>query len=86
MLKVIDRASSMIVAMYVGSGPAVGGNKEAESAVIVQWHSCAICLEEFEDSKLTIHHKCQGMLCKTCLEVRRMGHLPFQVVYSVLLL
>lgn len=35
----------------------------------VQWHPCAICLEDLADYNLMIHPNCQCILCKSCIEV-----------------
>ena len=53
-----------------------GGEKEdvpvvsqaSAAAVVVEWHSCAICLEEMVDSDLVTHASCGAVLCPTCLQ------------------
>ncbi|XP_035230253.1 uncharacterized protein LOC118202203 isoform X2 [Stegodyphus dumicola] len=35
----------------------------------VQWHSCAICLEELPDYSLSLHPSCECILCSNCIEV-----------------
>ena len=35
-----------------------------------QWHSCAICLEEYPEHQLLTHKVCGGVLCHACMEVR----------------
>ena len=40
-------------------------------AVVDQWRSCAICLEEMADCELMVHPPCDGTLCQSCLEVGR---------------
>lgn len=46
------------------------GAVPAPAAVIAEkWKSCAICLEELEDSELLCHTGCGGTFCQTCLEV-----------------
>ena len=37
-------------------------------AVVVEWHSCAICLEEMVDSELVTHATCGAVLCSPCLQ------------------
>ena len=37
-------------------------------AVVVEWHSCAICLEEMVDSELVTHASCGAVLCPSCLQ------------------
>ena len=36
--------------------------------VVMEWHSCSICLEEMVDTDLLIHSSCGGLLCSDCLE------------------
>ncbi len=38
-------------------------------AVVSQWKSCAICLEDFPEHNLLTHKACGGMLCHACIEV-----------------
>lgn len=40
------------------------------SSVERSWKSCAICLEDMEDSKLRKHTSCCCLLCQLCIEVR----------------
>ncbi|KAG8188600.1 hypothetical protein JTE90_005955 [Oedothorax gibbosus] len=35
----------------------------------VQFHTCAICLEELPNSRLALHPNCECILCSTCIEV-----------------
>ena len=37
-------------------------------AVVMEWRSCSVCLEEMIDSDLLIHPECGGVLCSTCLQ------------------
>ena len=37
-------------------------------AVVMEWHSCAICLEEMVDSELVTHGTCGAILCPSCLQ------------------
>jgi ubiquitin C-terminal hydrolase len=37
-------------------------------AVVMEWHSCAICLEEMIDSDLVTHATCGAVLCPSCLQ------------------
>ena len=41
----------------------------AATLVTDEWKSCAICLEELEDSELLCHKLCGGTFCQNCLEV-----------------
>lgn len=41
---------------------------QATTSVVVEWHSCAICLEEMVDSDLVTHTSCGAILCRTCLQ------------------
>ena len=45
-------------------GVAVGG----ASAVVMEWRSCCICLEEMLDSDLLTHPACGAVLCSSCLQ------------------
>ncbi|KAK3094941.1 hypothetical protein FSP39_008127, partial [Pinctada imbricata] len=40
-----------------------------KTMIQAQWRSCAICLEELEDSELLAHSICGGTFCHTCLEM-----------------
>ncbi|KAF8783164.1 uncharacterized protein LOC129963728 [Argiope bruennichi] len=35
----------------------------------VQYHTCAICLEELPSYRLSLHPNCECILCNTCIEV-----------------
>ena len=37
-------------------------------AVVMEWHSCAICLEEMIDSDMVTHATCGAVLCPSCLQ------------------
>ena len=39
----------------------------SRQAVVVEWHSCGICLEEMVDSELLTHGECGAIVCPTCL-------------------
>ena len=65
-------------------------NKESNETtprkvVVMEWHSCAICLEEMVDSELLTHTPCGALLCATCLESSQQhiatesGHMPCPV-------
>ena len=45
--------------------------EEASDSKVVmsQWHSCAICLEEYPEHQLLTHKACGGVLCHACMEV-----------------
>jgi hypothetical protein len=51
-----------------GNGPVDGGGDGETTVVSDQWKSCAICLEEKEDSLLVAHPSCPGTFCPACLE------------------
>ncbi|KAL5476211.1 hypothetical protein EMCRGX_G026127 [Ephydatia muelleri] len=36
-------------------------------SVVMEWHSCGICLEEMVDTDLLIHRECGAVLCAVCL-------------------
>lgn len=36
-------------------------------SVVMEWHSCGICLEEMVDSDLLTHKECGAILCAVCL-------------------
>lgn len=44
---------------------------EAPTVVMMEWHSCNICLDEMMDSDLLTHAQCGGTMCKNCLEASR---------------
>ena len=48
--------------------PDVAGDGGAFVAIVDQWRSCAICLEELSDNELLVH-KCSGTFCQSCLDV-----------------
>lgn len=51
------------------------GAVTAPAAVVTdKWKSCAICLEELEDSELLCHTVCGGTFCQSCLEVNLFSH------------
>ena len=37
-------------------------------AVVMEWHSCSICLEEMVDSDLLTHRECGAIVCPSCLQ------------------
>ena len=39
-----------------------------EKVVVMEWHSCAICLEEMVDEELVTHAVCGAILCSECLQ------------------
>lgn len=41
------------------------------AVVMMEWHSCNICLEEMVDSELLTHAQCGGTLCSSCLEASK---------------
>ena len=54
--------------MSDGALPGKGGAPVINRAVVVEWHSCAICLEEMVDSELMTHGTCGAVLCPSCLQ------------------
>lgn len=40
----------------------------APQAIVMEWHSCSICLEEMVDSELLTHRDCGAIICPTCLQ------------------
>ena len=48
--------------------PRKGDAPVINKAVVVEWHSCAICLEEMVDSELVTHASCGAILCPSCLQ------------------
>ena len=59
-----DDSSNTAQDLGGGSG---GGGGEPGKAVVMEWHSCAICLEEMVDEELLTHASCGAVLCSTCL-------------------
>ncbi|XP_022098571.1 uncharacterized protein LOC110983556 isoform X2 [Acanthaster planci] len=52
----------------------------SDSGVVMsQWHSCAICLEEYPEHQLLTHKACGGVLCHACME-RAVKHYGQQAV------
>lgn len=37
-------------------------------AVVMEWHTCTICLDEMVDSDLLVHLSCGTTICSTCLQ------------------
>ncbi len=37
-------------------------------AVVMEWHSCSICLEEMVDVDLLTHRECGAIVCPSCLQ------------------
>lgn len=63
------------------------GSVTAPAAVVTdKWKSCAICLEELEDSELLCHTVCGGTFCQSCLEVNLFFILLICHVYVLLLM
>ena len=59
-----------LYALHVPKGESPGDQEGACPAVVVQWHTCVVCLEEKEDFDLMVHPKCDGKVCQPCLKVR----------------
>ena len=57
--------SSGSIPMEVDSVGVVGGGA---NAVVMEWRSCCICLEEMLDSDLLTHSACGAVLCSSCLQ------------------
>ncbi len=53
--------------------------------VVMEWHSCSICLEEMVDTDLLVHSSCGGLLCQECLtsskqhSIKEDGRMPCPV-------
>ncbi|XP_038050346.1 uncharacterized protein LOC119723646 isoform X2 [Patiria miniata] len=56
--------------------PEKNGETSDSGVVMSQWHSCAICLEEYPEHQLLTHKACGGVLCHACMEraVKHYGH------------
>lgn len=48
--------------------PATSHQPLTPRAVVMEWHSCAICLEEMVDTELVTHGSCGAILCSSCLQ------------------
>ena len=48
--------------------PVIIQTNEPRQAVIMEWHSCSICLEEMVDTELLTHVDCGAVLCSGCLQ------------------
>ena len=53
-----------VVAMDNWDAPSV----TTATTVVMEWHSCSICLEEMVDSELVSHGECGGVVCPGCLQ------------------
>lgn len=63
------------------------GSVTAPAAVVTdKWKSCAICLEELEDSELLCHTVCGGTFCQSCLEVNLFSLLICHVYILLLMM
>lgn len=51
-----------------GDNPVISQPSTPPQAVVMEWHSCAICLEEMVDSGLVTHGSCGAVLCPSCLQ------------------
>ena len=38
------------------------------TAVVMEWRTCSVCLEEMLDTDLLVHPECGGVLCSPCLQ------------------
>ena len=63
-----DRKAELL-ALLLPNEESPSDEEKVESKLVVEWHTCAVCLDEKEDVELMIHPKCNGMLCKPCLKV-----------------
>lgn len=65
-----------------------GGKKKV---VVMEWHSCGICLEEMIDSDLLTHLSCGAILCDDCLQASKQhtmkedGKMPCPVSHYTML-
>lgn len=46
----------------------MGVARGGANAIVMEWRSCCICLEEMLDSDLLTHPACGAVLCSSCLE------------------
>ena len=51
-----------------GTNPVNSQSFLTPRAVVMEWHSCAICLEEMVDTELVTHSSCGAILCPSCLQ------------------
>lgn len=54
--------------MEVDEVDVVGVTMGGASAVVMEWRSCCICLEEMLDSDLLTHRSCGAVVCPSCLQ------------------
>ncbi len=54
--------------MEVGGANSVGVAEDGANAVVMEWRSCCICLEEMLDSDLLTHPSCGAVVCSSCLQ------------------
>ena len=50
------------------SNPVCPHSSPNPQAVVMEWHSCSICLEEMVDSDLLTHKECGAIVCPSCLQ------------------
>lgn len=48
-----------------------GEQNNNKKVVVMEWHSCGICLEEMVDSDLLTHPTCGAILCEECLQASK---------------
>ena len=54
--------------LEVGGANPVGVPVGGANAVVMEWRSCCICLEEMLDSDLLTHPACGAVVCSSCLQ------------------
>ena len=54
--------------METNASVEVAMETDTTAVVMMEWHSCNICLEEMVDSDLLSHAQCGGTLCSNCLQ------------------
>ena len=54
--------------MDTSDSPTTPAHSAGGKVVVMEWHSCAICLEEMVDEELVTHAVCGAILCSVCLQ------------------
>ncbi len=61
------------------------GGETGRKVMVMEWHTCGVCLEEMVDTDLLTHSLCGALLCGECLEsskqhtVKEDGRMPCPV-------
>ena len=62
-----------------------GSGETGRKVMVMEWHTCGVCLEEMVDNDLLTHTVCGALLCGECLEsskqhtVKEDGRMPCPV-------